>query len=486
MLAAALLGMFSADVTHLVGLWLNSDTFGHCVLIPFVLGWLVWQRREELAKLTPRPAFTALPFVAGAALVWLVGDLAGVALLRHAGIVFLLQASVPLVFGWTVTRGLVFPLFFALFMIPAGEQLVPYLQIFTAHFSVWLLEAFGIPAYLDGVFISIPNGDFEVAEACSGVRFLIAMIAFSVLAAHVCFLSWPRRIAFVVAGIALSILANATRAWGTIYIAHLTTPAFARGVDHVVYGWVFFAIVMALLIAGGWRFFDRPVDDRFIDAGALQPAAVAGGNWRTAVVALMGAAALAGAAPFWSARVDAQEIERPTRQLAVAPPPGWNVVERRSFPWEPRYVGATAATMVTFSDGSTAVDVYIAAFDRQRERAELVGYGQGLIAPTTEEVGWAWAARLRGAPGGTGSQLNYGPIVRDVWQWYLVNDRIVATPTAAKVEGLKAKLTGRTPFAATLVLSAERRDPQVSAEPDLARLLAAMGEPANIIERARR
>jgi EpsI family protein len=72
-------------------------------------------------------------------------------------------------------------------------------------------------------------------------------------------------------------------------------------------------------------------------------------------------------------------------------------------------------------------------------------------------------------------QINYGGTVRDVWQFYWVNDRIVGSPYAAKIEGLKARLLGGNPQAATVVISAERRDPQVSTEPALRRLAQSLG-----------
>jgi membrane protein implicated in regulation of membrane protease activity len=66
-------------------------------------------------------------------------------------------------------------------------------------------------------------------------------------------------------------VANGIRAWGTIYIASVTGSDFAAGFDHVVYGWVFFAIVIALLMAAGWPFFDRRVGEPWFDPRALQP-----------------------------------------------------------------------------------------------------------------------------------------------------------------------------------------------------------------------
>jgi exosortase len=101
-----------------------------------------------------------------------------------------------------------------LFLVPFGDELIPALQTVTARIVMVLLHLAGIPATLDGVFITVPAGYFKVAEACSGVKFLIAMIAYGVLVCQVCFRSWPRRVAFMALSLVVPILANGVRAWG--------------------------------------------------------------------------------------------------------------------------------------------------------------------------------------------------------------------------------------------------------------------------------
>lgn len=471
-LAAAILLALRQDVLHIFNLWWNTDTFGHCLLIPPILAYLVWQRRTELSALTPKPWYPAaiLMVIGGAG--WLVGEAAGVALLRHAALVGLLIVSVPLVFGLTVARGLAFVLFFALFMIPAGEQLIPILQTVTAAICIKLLEWSGIPAFIDGVFIAIPNGNFEVAEACSGVRFLIAMIAFGVLVANLCYKSWTRRILFVLAAITLSILANGIRAFGTIYISHLTTPGFAAGVDHIIYGWIFFAIVMFVLVASGWRFFDRPVDDPAFDPAKLQPAPPAPVAPRvSAMAAALGIAAML-AGPAYGLVVSNRAPDTATASVALPEVAGWQRLGTQPA-WKPHYNGASAEAIARYVDAEgQPVDLYVAVFDRQSEDGELIGYRQGLLPPETE---WSWAKNEKAPPGGRAQQIKNGAVVRDNWQYFLVNGKLTGSDYVAKIEGLKARLLGGETRAATLVISAERNDAVVSAAPTIERFAVALG-----------
>jgi exosortase len=120
----------------------------------------------------------------------------------------MLQGAVLACLGKAVTRGLAFPLFYAWFLVPAGEELVPAMQTVTARIAAFLLDLSGVPAHLEGIFITTPSGYFKVAEACAGVKFLIAMTAFGALVANLCFRAWPRRIAFLAVAILVPVLAN--------------------------------------------------------------------------------------------------------------------------------------------------------------------------------------------------------------------------------------------------------------------------------------
>ena len=248
----------------------NASTYNHILLVPLVLAWLVRQRWPELAKLAPRAWWPGLAILAGGVLVWLAGTALGINTASQLGAVISLQASVALLLGPRVAAGLLFPLSYMICLIPFGDELVPALQAVTAKMAVVLTHASGIPATIDGVFIDTPAGLFEVAEACSGVKFLVAMIALGTLVAHLCFASVKRRALFMVAAVVVPILANGVRAWGTIFIAQSQGVEFAAGFDHIVYGWIFFALVMIAVLGASWRFFDRSPDDPLIDAAALE------------------------------------------------------------------------------------------------------------------------------------------------------------------------------------------------------------------------
>ena len=465
---AVILLLFVRDALALVGIWWSSSTFTHCLLIPPIIAWLVAQRWPGLRLLKPRGWLPGLVLVGAGAVGWLLGEAAGVALARHLGLVLMLQGVVVTLLGPEVSRGLMFPLAYMLFLVPAGEGLVPPLQTLTAQICMALLALSGIPAHIDGVFITIPNGWFEVAEACSGVKFLVAMAAYGALVANVCFRSWTRRIAFMTAALVLPVLANGVRAWGTIYMAHRTNAHFAEGFDHVIYGWVFFGIVIAVLIAGSWRWFDRKVGDPWIEPAKLQPQQGATDAWKRGFA---GAILIPLVALLWSLLGSAGRAQLPpVTSLPVLPE--WRRIAAPSD-WRPNFAGADRLLIARYVDRrGRVVDLAVAIFASQAEGRELVGYGQGAVAPDSH---WAWTDDRPSPPGSRAFRITgQGDIVRDVITFYRIGTITTGSEFRVKAETLKTKLLGGPQRAVAILVSAPE-DAGQGAWPAMQNLLEAIG-----------
>lgn len=257
----ALVAIAAREWGEMLHQWWNIDTYNHLLLLPFIIGWLVKLRMPELARIAPCPFLPGLILVIAALALWQAGRMTGINLIAHAGAVGAVQAAIVTVLGLRAGLLLALPIGLATFLVPFGDEIVPPLQLITADIAIALTHGSGIPATIDGINIDTPAGLFIVAEACSGVKFLAAMVTLAVLVAFTRFDSWKRRLLFLAASVVIPILANGVRAWGTIYIAQFAGVQFAAGFDHIVYGWVFFAIVVAALLAGAWRFFEREPED---------------------------------------------------------------------------------------------------------------------------------------------------------------------------------------------------------------------------------
>jgi len=449
-LSAAILAVFHRDAADMAGIWWHSSTFTHCLLMVPMIGWLVSQRAALLKPLKPAWWWPALAWMAGAGTVWLVGEAAGVGLFRQLGLVLMLQGAVAATLGEKLVRGLLFPLAYALLLVPFGEELVPLLQTLTARISLVLLHLSGLEAHIEGVFITTRAGFFEVAEACSGVNFLIAMLAYAVFAAHLCFKSLTRRIVFVAAALATTIVANALRAWGTMVAAEIWGVEAAGGIDHVFYGWIFFGLVILAVMFAARRWFDRPANDIAVDVSGL------GGEPRHAGPAravLPAAFALPLAFMAWGGLIGGRSAPLPAA-MPVAVPAGWRAATPGPTAWFPRFDGADQRLRRDFDDAKgRRVTVAIGGYMRQAEGREVVAFGQGAADPDGK---WAWSAALPAIDGAkTERLLHPGPVLRDAATWYVVDGRATGSPRAAKLAGLKARLFGGDPRALSLIVSSE-------------------------------
>lgn len=462
-----LLVLFAHDWRAMADQWWNSSTYNHIVLVPLILGWLTWQRLPELRKLAPVCWWPGLVVVCGAVVLWVLGAFAGFDLVRQAGAVALLPASAVLLLGPRVAMGLLFPLCYMAFLVPFGDELIPPLQSVTAWLTVALVDLSGIPAHVDGVFIDTPAGLFEVAEACSGVKFLIAMVALGVLVANVCFRSPLRRAAFLALCIAAPILANGVRAFATIYIAQFVGAERAGGIDHIIYGWVFFALVIALVLGVGWRFFDRGIDDPLTDADALLRAAWLDRLERARLAPLaailgLGLASLGGHA--WAQAAARLSAPLPAR-LDLPVVPGWTRTDYApQVWWEPRASGAEHRLLGRYVDAQgRTVDVFFALYASQADGKEAGGFGEGAVRPGTS---WAWAAAGPAVAGGRADRLLAdGRFGRIAETYYRSNDLLTGSNARLKLAIIADRLLLRARPTAMAILSAEARpgqDPQAA------------------------
>jgi exosortase A len=470
--------LFAKDVSDMITIWWNASTYNHCLLIPFITAWLVAQRKAELARLSPRIFAPGIAFILASGLIWILGEAAGIGLIRQAAVVLMIQSLVLTLLGPVVTRGMLFPLFYLSFMVPAGEELVPILQTVTAKMSMVLLALFGVPAHINGIFITIPNGYFKVAEACSGVKFLVAMIAYGALVAHVCFRSWKRRTLFMVASVIVPVLANGLRAFGTIYVAHLTTSDAAAGFDHVIYGWFFFAFVMALLMGLGWRFFDRGVSDPWI--ANLGEAAVRPDKANRPLVFVL--AILSLTVPLaWDVGVSASGRIAMSQQISLPVLPGWQRTNTQSrIAWAPHFKGSDHVLLGHYvSDRGDQVDLAVNIYAWQEEGRELIGFGQGAVGP---DENWAWSADGAPIAGGKAERLvARGPTNREVVSFYVVGGKMTGRAGEVKLATLKARLFGGDQAATAILVSAVDQ-PNRPARDVINAFVAALGSPKGLAD----
>jgi exosortase A len=257
LLSLALWGLaFFASIESTAAIWYRSDTFAHCFIILPICIYLINQKWHVLRITEIKPNLKVLIPILAILLLWLLGALAQLLVVEQGAAFLMLPLIVWCLLGNKVARVLVFTMEFGMFSVPVGEFLIPQLQELTADITVWALKLTGIPVFRDGLYIAVPGGLFEVAVACSGIRYLIASFTLGTLFAYLNYSSLKKRSIFVLFSIFLPLLANGIRAFGIVIIAYSSDMKYATGVDHLIYGWLFFGVVILIMFSIGGMFSD--------------------------------------------------------------------------------------------------------------------------------------------------------------------------------------------------------------------------------------
>lgn len=459
-LTLAALALQAAAVGDMIGVWLSSPTYNHGFLVLPASLWFVWRRRAELQTIAPQVSAWGLAPLALAALLATAGGLMGAALFEHAAVAVSLIGVAILAAGAQFARRFWFPLAFLLFLVPFGEEATPLLQEWTADASVWLLRASGVAVYREGIMIELPNALFEVAEACAGLRFQIAMLVVAAAYAHLSYRRFWKWALFGALALVVPVLANFLRAYGIMMLAHLTNGRLAAGVDHLVYGWIFFSAVMLLLLWIGGLFADRRWDappEAPAHAAAAAPAAK---PLRWAIPAL-GAALLAAPAAALALTAPDRGAAPPPADWTLAAPAGWSAVPPAAD-WTPKLQGTDRLYRFAFEKDGVRTDLVIGYYAYERPGAEA---GQSTNRFDDDDV-WVRsrvaAAQIGGLPArledlsharifeGRGADFSSRLVAARFW----TGGEISADSRRAGLNAMTGRLTGGTQAAALIGVSA--------------------------------
>ncbi|MDD2759565.1 MAG: exosortase A, partial [Methylomonas sp.] len=238
---------FGQSWLSIVEIWQRSTTYTHGFLVLPASLWLIWTRKDVLKQLAPVPCYPVLMLLAVSGFLWLVAVLSKVQVVEQFATVAVLIFVIWAILGNRVVFSLLFPLLFLFLMVPFGADFVPYLMEYTASFVVTMLRLTGISVYREGLHFTLTSGQWSVVEACSGIRYLIASFTLGLIYSYLNYSSYLKRAAFILLSVLVPILANGVRAYLIVMIGHLSDMKLATGIDHIIYGWLFFGLVMLLL-----------------------------------------------------------------------------------------------------------------------------------------------------------------------------------------------------------------------------------------------
>ena len=246
-LIVGLICSFSAlhldSLSSMVALW-SGSAYSHCYIVPLISFYFLWRDRQE-SLMEPWQgsyvgAFALLVTTSGLA----AAQISLIQLLEHIFFVASLSSLLWCIAGDRFMVKNWFPLLFLGFCVPTGDTLVPVLQAITADLCTAGLSLLGIPAYREGMIIQLTAGQFEVARACSGFRYLNAGLALGAVLAYSNFRKLSSMALFIAFVIIVFVFMNGLRAFITILVAAVSDMQYMTGEDHIYLGYVFFIIAI--------------------------------------------------------------------------------------------------------------------------------------------------------------------------------------------------------------------------------------------------
>jgi exosortase/archaeosortase family protein len=263
---------------------------------------------------------------------------------------------------------------------------MPQLMEWTADFTVLALRLTGIPVYREGQNFNIPTGNWSVVEACSGVRYLIASVVIGTLYAYLTYRSMMRRLVFIGFSILVPVFANWVRAYMIVMIGHLSGNKLAVGVDHLIYGWLFFGIVILLMFSIGARWRDdtalAPLPERSF-SGTTGAAASPGEFLLVSVMVTI-------AAMIWPLgsrlieRSDAASLPALSAPAAIG---GWRAEDAILTTWQPQFKDPSAQLHDRWTRGDAKVGLYVGYYRNQTLDQKLVSSDNVLVR--NDDRAWA-------------------------------------------------------------------------------------------------
>lgn len=251
--AALTAGLFWPILPALVQAWMEDPESSHCFLIPIVSGYLIWSKRDVLAKTETGSSLWGLAATLGGVLLYLLSLVGGIEVAQRVSLVTVINGLVLYNFGYAFYRQIMFPMLFLFLMIPIPTTLVGMisfpLQIFATTASKNVLLNLGVPVIQMGNILHTPKGSLEVVEACSGIRSLVSFFTLSLFFGYWTGSRMLTRSILVVSTVPIALAANVLRITFSGWIGFAYSMKLARGFMHDVSGFLVFAFGLVVFLA---------------------------------------------------------------------------------------------------------------------------------------------------------------------------------------------------------------------------------------------
>jgi exosortase A len=464
-LALAIIGYsYRGTFEAMAEIWWRSETYTHGLLVPAISAWLIWGARHRLSNMAPQTWVWPLLPLAIAVFAWLLGELTAVNALTQFSVVTITVLCCAALLGKAITRELAFPFLFLFFAVPIGDFLMPRLMEWTADFTVIAVRLSGIPVYREGQNFVIPSGNWSVVEACSGIRYLIASLTIGTLFAYLTYTSLKRRLIFIGVSILVPIFANWLRAYMIVMLGHLSGNKLAVGVDHLIYGWIFFGVVIAIMFAIGvrWAETEAQANQTAEPVQSASTTTQSGHLW----VSVIAISLMVGVGPLMKNQVQNSNIKSPPVLIAPQGAGSWQSIPR-FVDLQPHFDQPSAEIHGAFQSGNQQAALYVAYYRNQDFERKLVASTNVLVSTTNQKWQLASSGTLNIENSShisrvkTFELMHKSGITDDryiAWQWYWINGHLTSNEIEAKWLTAWSMLSGHGDDSAVIIIYAPKTD----------------------------
>lgn len=424
------------------------------LLVSLYLVYRAWIEGGRHLRVRLNPAATAS--LALLSLMWLVSGLVVVEAGQQASFIVMLALLPVSLFGLGAGSRYLVPILILLTLVPVWPVFIPYLQTLSAAASAHVLDLAGITSTREGYLLIIPNGTFEVADACSGLKFQTVGITLALIHTQLTKVPWRITALYLLAASLLALLTNVIRICVVVAIGYYYGMDHEYVQDHDFIGWSLFALLFFLFLYAGERQLVKHRNPVSLEA-AEAPARLSLRRQLLGSLLVILAFALGPLLHGYftgTARGDVDDWITPRGSLL-----GWSPISEALSEWRPLWSRGDVTYQGRFRSTEGEVDLYATQFHTQSQGREAVNVSHRVydIDKWSRISRSAKVIRLAGhAPLSVEETLLRGPGYKQrlVWSWYRTYAKDVPTNTEAKWNNLLGVLSGN-PDIAVFILSME-------------------------------
>jgi len=447
----------------LVWIWINDRSYSHGFVVPLISGYLVWIKREQLKSLALNPATVSGAIVVVMSCVFLfVGRVGVFVQLEALSLLCILPGIIIFVLGWAHLKALILPLAYLQFMVPWLDELISYVhkpfQLISAWIGAGILKGAGFTLFREGIYIELPGLTLKVAEECSGINFVISILAIGIPLVYLTQRDWWRGCAVLFMGVVITVLTNSVRVALAGVMGHYYGAAMLHGPGHIFRGWFVAQVGIVALFIVNWAVyqFSRDTGPRLCERWKCGGQAAEGGslNWRVSpqFIALWVILAITASYMYAFALPRPVPLPRPLQSLPMQLGP-WHGKDMIWFRGDEHFPGVFGEIQRAYTNPrGEEVYLYIGYFPTQTHERRLISFHGKPLHEKARSV-------PSGLKGGDPKQVNLSSLKIDgkAYQllfWYTLPSGGATDRLEAKVMTMEDGLRYRKNNAAVVIFAA--------------------------------